>query len=354
MAKQSRSEQLDQFLDAELTRPETALPRAGAKFDAKLVALMRVASDLRGLPRETFKAKLKANLLRRGSMASKPVAAPQALKTAMDRAGAVPTGETALSKVKFIREGFRTVTLYLAVHQAAELIDFVKQAFGAEETFRGTGSAGGLHAEVRIGDSMLMIGGGGAFSGTPTPASLHFYVRDVDAAYELALRAGGTSMQAPVDQFYGDREAGVKDLAGNQWYISTNKATGYAPPGFHSVTPFLHPRGAPAMIDFLKRAFAAEETSREESPDGIVQHAIVRIGDSFVEMGEAHGDYQPMPSMFHLYVDDVDAWYARAVAAGAVAQGPPTDQPYGDRVGNVLDPFGNDWYIATHIKDVAP
>jgi PhnB protein len=80
-------------------------------------------------------------------------------------------------------------------------------------------------------------------------------------------------------------------------------------------------------------------------------HAKVRIGDSVLEMGEAHGPYQPMSSMLYLYVDDVDAWYERAVAGGATPMEEPKDQFYGDRVGAITDPFGNTWYMATHIKD---
>lgn len=253
--------------------------------------------------------------------------------------------------VKPIREGFHTITPYLIVNEAAELIDFVKQAFGAEELYRGTGTAGGIHAEVKIGDSLVMIGGGSALSRTPVPTGIHLYVKDADAVYERALQAGGTSMYGPVDQVYGDREAGVKDLSGNHWYIATHKATGHAPEGLRTVTPFLHPRGAAQLIDFLKTAFGAEEESREQSPDGVIHHATVRIGDSMIEMGDAHGQWQPMATTFFMYVDDVDSLYRRAVAAGAVSQSTPADQPYGDRVAGVTDPFDNLWYIATHIKD---
>jgi PhnB protein len=125
--------------------------------------------------------------------------------------------------VKPIREGFHTVTPYLIVQEAAQLIDFVKQAFGATELFRGTGSAGGIHAEVRIGDSMVMIGGGGAWRGEPMPATLYLYMDDVDTVYKHALEAGATSIMEPADQPYGDRLAGVKDAFGNVWYISTHK-----------------------------------------------------------------------------------------------------------------------------------
>jgi PhnB protein len=186
-------------------------------------------------------------------------------------------------RVAPIREGFHTITPYLQVFRAAELIDFVKAAFGAEERFRstGTGSAGGMHAEVRIHDSIVMIGGGGAWKGPERPSAIHLYVEDADAAYERAMRAGATSLQGPTDQPYGDREAGIQDLGGNLWYIAAHQAAGraagsYRPEGFHAVTPFFHPHGAGRLIDFLKQAFKAQEVDCFKSPEGIVHHAILR------------------------------------------------------------------------------
>ncbi|MGZ3627873.1 MAG: VOC family protein, partial [Ktedonobacteraceae bacterium] len=123
---------------------------------------------------------------------------------------------------KSIREGFHAITPYLMVRQAAELADFVKEAFDATELFRATGSAGGLHIEVRIGDSMLMIGAGGTWSGEPMPAALYLYMDDVDEVYKRRLKAGATSIMKPADQPHGDRLAGVKDAFGNVWYISTH------------------------------------------------------------------------------------------------------------------------------------
>jgi PhnB protein len=126
---------------------------------------------------------------------------------------------------KSIREGFHAVTPYLIVRDAENLVEFVKQAFAGTESYRGTGSAGGLHAEVRIGDSMVMIGGGkedGVWQGEPFPGSIYLYMDDVDAVYELALQAGATSISQPADQPYGDRVAGVTDPCGNVWYISTH------------------------------------------------------------------------------------------------------------------------------------
>ncbi|HYV07859.1 MAG TPA: VOC family protein [Blastocatellia bacterium] len=316
MANGSLIEQLDQAVEAILANPEAPLPRASARIAAEL----SIAVELRNLPRADFKARLRSDLER-------------------------TTGMTAQAPTKF-REGFHTITPYLVVNDAVGVIDFIKQAFGAQEMFR-TGTAGGWHAEVKIGDSMVMLGGSG---GTPNPTSIHLYVKDADAVYESALQAGGVSLHGPVDQPYGDREASVEDPAGNQWYIATHKATGHVPEGLRTVTPFLHPIGAPQMIDFLKRAFGAEELSRAESPDGVVHHATVKIGDSMVEMGEAHGPWQPMPTTFYLYVDDVDAWYRRALEAGATSRAEPTDQAYGDRVGGVADPFDNVWYLGSPIK----
>jgi uncharacterized glyoxalase superfamily protein PhnB len=255
-----------------------------------------------------------------------------------------------------IPRGFRTVTPYLAAVDGPALLEFTKQAFGAEEMFRAVGPAGGLHGEVRIGDSMLMVGGGipgREFSSTAKAHALHLYVPDCDAAYERALRAGAASVGEPRDQEYGERSAGVKDPAGNIWYIATHQGENYVPKGLNSVNAYLHPLRAEPVIRFLKRAFGAQEIAKYASPDGVVHHAQIRIGDSVVEMGEAHGQYQPMPTMFYLYVPDCDAVYQRALQAGATSISQPVDQPYGDRSGAVKDAFGNQWYIATHVKDVA-
>lgn len=262
------------------------------------------------------------------------------------------TPEPARGAVPGAREGFNSITPYLAVRRAAELIDFVKQAFGATETLRTTGSAGGMHVEVRIGDSMLMIGGGPGIGFEENPAAIHLYVNDVDAVYRQALKAGAISMAEPVDHEYGERGASLKDPAGNHWYIATSLSGPPVPAGFRSLTPYFHPRDAARMIPFLKQAFEADEVARYAGPDGSIVHAQLKIGDSLLEMGEAHGPYQPLPSAIYLYVADVDGTYKRALEAGATSVQRPADQPYGDRNAGVKDPFGTTWYIATHIKDV--
>jgi PhnB protein len=254
-----------------------------------------------------------------------------------------------------IPEGYRTVTPYLVAVDGPALVEFAKSAFGAEETFRAVGSAGGLHAEVRLGDSMLMMGGGipgREFRSTANTHALHIYVPDCDAAYERALQAGAISLDEPRDQEYGERSGSVKDPAGNFWYIATHKGESYTAEGLNSVNVYMHPLRAEPVITFLKRGFGAREIAKYASPDGVLHHAVIRVGDSAVEMGEAHGKYPPMPTMFYLYVPDCDAVYQRALTAGATSIAEPADQPYGDRSGAVKDVFGNTWYIATHIKEM--
>jgi len=125
--------------------------------------------------------------------------------------------------VKAIPDGYHSVTPYLVVSGVATLLDFLTQAFEAHELRRMPRPDGTImHAEVRIGDSRVMMGEpmGAA---PPMPASLYLYVNDVDAVYTRALHAGATSTSTPADQFYGDRSAGLKDPVGNQWWIATHQ-----------------------------------------------------------------------------------------------------------------------------------
>jgi PhnB protein len=268
--------------------------------------------------------------------------------------GKMPTQEA--PRVSPVPRGFRMVTPYLVAANGHSLIDFVKEAFGAEEMLRVETPVGGVHGEVRIGDSMLMMGGGipgKKFPGSLHPNALHVYVEDADAVTRQAVAAGATLIDEPRDQEYGERSGTVKDAAGNYWYIATHKGESYVPKGLHSVNPYLHPLRAEPLIAFLKRGFGAHEISKYASPDGVVHHAEIQVGDSVIEMGEAHGKYEPIPAMFYLYVPKADDVYRQVVAAGATSFQEPADQFYGDRTAAVKDNFGNIWYIATHIKDVA-
>ena len=126
------------------------------------------------------------------------------------------------------------------------------------------------------------------------------------------------------------------------------------PDGYHAVTPYLVVDGAARLIDFLEEVFDAQEVVRLAAPGGRIGHAELRIGDLLVMLGDAHGEHKPMQTMLYVYVDDADAIYQRALAAGATSVQAPIDQFYGDRSGGVKDPFGNLWWIATHIEDVPP
>ncbi len=257
--------------------------------------------------------------------------------------------------VEFIRKGFHTVTPYLIIPKAAQWIDFVRQAFGAEEYFRAKRPGAEdviMHAEVKIGESMVELADANP-QFPATPCTLLLRVSDPDAVYARAIEAGATVFDRVADHDYGSRGGTVVDASGNRWHIF-NPTPGNAIFGaFGSVTPHLYAGEPVQLIEFLQKAFGGEETYRAQMPDGRIPHAQVRIGDSIVALAGGHGAYQPMPSTLHLYVPDTDALYERALAAGATSIQPPADQPYGDRSAGVTDPFGNRWFIATHIKDVA-
>ena len=125
---------------------------------------------------------------------------------------------------KPVPEGYHSVTPYLIVQGAAKTIDFARKAFGAEMAVEPMKRPDGkiMHAELKIGDSHVMVSD--ADERHPAmPSMLYLYVPDVDSAYRRAVSAGGTSLMEPMDQFYGDRSGGVKDPAGNQWFIGTHK-----------------------------------------------------------------------------------------------------------------------------------
>ena len=305
----------DPFLELDLA-VEAMLHGGPAPAGSEWSGLLRIATRLRDLPDEEFRNRLKENIMTQTQ-----------------------------TKVNWIPEGFHTVTPYLHPANAARLIDFLKATFGAEEMGRHPDPSGRImHASVKIGDSFVEMGE----PPEPQPTSLRAYVHDVDAAYRRALDAGAASLYEPVDQPSGVRESAVKDPAGNVWFISkTLNISGYKDPGLEDVGVYLFARGAEAFVDFLVKAFGAEIIGVHRAPERGIAHADLKIGDSRVMFGEAHGQWQPMPAVLHYYVPDVDAAYRRAIEAGGKAVRPPQDQPYGERGASVDDPVGNHWYIAT-------
>jgi PhnB protein len=313
MSKQLNFDQLDQAVTEILTNRDV-MPTVDASF----ADLLTIARDLSSIPRPEFKARLRSSLERTTSMSTKTVQ---------------------------FREGFRTVTPYIFLPEAEELITFVKEVFGGVETGRSAHESGAIHSEVRIGDSMLMIGGGPSYKGRRKPVLLRVLVANCDEVYQKALDAGAVST-LEITENYGERFGCVRDRFDNQWIISTQIGPSYSEGLEHNLTTFIKVQGAARLIDFVKQAFGATELMRADGPEGQVRHSIIRMGDSIVAISDAHEE-APSPLQLYLYVPDVDDWYDRAVRAGAQPSYPPTDQAYGDRGAGVTDAWGNFWYMAT-------
>jgi PhnB protein len=125
------------------------------------------------------------------------------------------------------------------------------------------------------------------------------------------------------------------------------------PDGYHTITPALVAEGADAVLEFLKKVFGATELMVHRHANGTIWHSELQIGDSRIMLSEANEQFKGMPAAFSLYVEDVDAAYRRGTEAGGVSLREPADQFYGDRTGGVRDPAGNQWWISTHVEDVA-
>ena len=134
------------------------------------------------------------------------------------------------------------------------------------------------------------------------------------------------------------------------------------PPGMHTITPHLVCAGAAAAIEFYKEAFGAVEITRMAGPDGKLFHAMVRIGDSFLMLVDDFPDMRALgpkalggsPVTIHLSVADADASFQRATAAGATPRMPVTEMFWGARYGQVVDPFGHIWSVATQVRELTP
>ena len=134
------------------------------------------------------------------------------------------------------------------------------------------------------------------------------------------------------------------------------------PEGYRTVTPYLTIKDAARAIEFYRKAFGAQVLINMTGPEGKLMHAEIKIGDSIVmlsdecpEMGSKSPDsLKGTPTMLYLYVDNVDAFFDKAVKAGAKVERKVEDQFYGDRSGTLLDPFGHRWGVATHVEDVSP
>jgi PhnB protein len=306
---------LDQFINAILAGERPAA-------NPELAPLAQIAVRLRDLPDEGFQKRLKSDLQRRATMPA--------------------------STLTPVREGFHTITPFIAVPNAPELIDFLKRTFDARETSRHPHGEGFM-ASVKVDDTDLLIMGNPGLLGHERIGAFHVYVPDCDATFKRAVEAGATSMGEPSDTTYGERAGFVKDTAGNQWYIATHLGATPALNNLWNVTPFAHLSSVRKYIEFLTSVMGAKELVVHEH-GGRVVYAAAQIGDAVLEMGESPN---PLPSGFYLFVEDCDAVYQRALEAGATSLWPPTDQTYGDRTAGLVDPFGYQWIAATRIRSGA-
>lgn len=325
-----------------------------------------------------------------------------------------PAAEPAPEPVAPIPEGYFTLTPALLVQDVDAAVAFYTTAFGAEKQHAMPGPDGTtMHAEVKIGDSRIMIAKEDLAQNQKspatlgdTPATLMMYVDDVDAVFAAAVGAGAAELMPVEEQFWGDRYGELVDPSGHKWALATHvedltpeqmgqraqlamppadgkkkkpkkakkgppkwkeiagtPATDPTPDDYHTVTVSLTTSDANAAIAFYKAAFGAQDkTPPMAGPDGKVMHAELTIGDSVLMLHDEHpamGSKSATtlggsPVSLHMYTADVDAAFAQATGAGGTEVMPLANMFWGDRFGVVLDPAGFAWGVASRVEIVPP
>src|SRR5256885_4128891 len=316
MPKRSLTDQLDQAIERMLARPHGELP----EVDGSLASLLQIARQLRDLPRENFKPSLKSDLERTLSMATarQPIAAV--------RTFASPR---------------------LSYKSAAKAIKFYEKAFGAKESWRFETESGIGHAEIMIGDSTVMLceewPEGGRYSAETlgqSPVSMTINVPDVDAFVEHAVAAGAKLTGPITDQFYGHRDGTLLDPFGYAWNVYTVKeeisaeemhrrfrttmpvpkkpVVAPVPKGYRTVTPYLVAQDGPALLEFAKQAFGAEETFRTVGSAGRPP-SEGRIGGFMLVVGGGVScpefELNSHVPAIHNFVGEVDALFLESLWA---------------------------------------
>ena len=180
-------------------------------------------------------------------------------------------------------------------------------------------------------------------------------VDNLESAY-TELKEQGATFRNEIVEGKGGKQVLLQDSSGNliELFESTRpKQVQPIPDGYHTVTPFLLVKEADQLIEFIKNAFGGTVDYMMKSDDGKIRHSTVKIGDSLIMISSGTEQYQPMPCMLHLYVEDVDSVYEQAIRAGSQSLREPEDQFYGDRSAGVQDKWNNQWWLATHIEDVS-
>lgn len=330
-----------------------------------------------------------------------------------------PQPVATVAPVKPIPEGYFELTPSITVVGVDAAVEFYVRAFAAQKLFTLPGPDGKtMHAEVKIGDSILMIdeenlqqGSRGPLAIGGSPATLMIYTASADDTVATATAAGATVLMPVEEQFWGDRYGRLSDPFGHQWAVATHvedltpeqmnergalamaamdpkaaakakrgakrakkgqppawkavagtPATSPTPAPYHTVTVAYVLHDAAAAIAFYKAAFGAVEKARMAMPDGKLMHAelafggsVLMISDESPQMGtKSAKTLGGSPVSLMFYTPDVDAVFAKATGAGAQVAMPVSDMFWGDRFGMVAGPDGFAWGVATHTIDLTP
>lgn len=357
--------------------------------------------------------KFQAKILSLLALAPLACGAPKADTAKPEPAPAPAPAPVVKAPVKPIPDGFFVLTPQITVKGVDAAVEFYGKAFGAQKVYVMAGPDGKtMHAEIKIGDSVVMIeeenlehGAKGPLTLGGSPASLMVYSPNADQMAATAVAAGAKLEMPVADMFWGDRYGALVDPFGQKWAVGTHvedltpeqmkersallfpakpkkgkakepkpgqepwrKVVGTptktpVPTGYHTVTPAIVVANATQAIEFYKTAFGASESEgRMLMPDGRVMHAELVFGDSKLMISDAfpeHGgksatDLGGSPVALHFYTPDADAVFTKVTGAGAKQIMPLTDMFWGDRYGAAIDPSGFQWGVATHVEDVNP
>jgi len=322
------------------------------------------------------------------------------------------TVEPEKAPVEPIPAGYLALTPHLTVQGVDAAVDYYVKVFAAEKLFAIPGAEGKtMHAQIRIGDSILMIEEENVEQGLKspltlggTPATLMMYVEDVDAAFATAIGAGAKESLPVTEMFWGDKYGVLMDPSGHRWALATRvedltpeqmkeraaianqptkktkkkpkkpvppawkaiagtPAADPTPAPYHSVTLALTTSDAKGAIAFYKAAFGAQDKDVPmEMPDGKIAHAELTIGDSILMLtdefpdqgGTSAATLGGSPVAVHMYTADVDAAFATATGAGGTQVQPVTAKFWGDKIGLLTDPAGFTWSLASRVEELTP
>lgn len=258
--------------------------------------------------------------------------------------------------------GKEKIAVRYIVNDVEESIAYYKNHLGFQVDFH---PAPGFAALARENLTLFINqpGAGGAgqkmSDGTiPEPGGwnrIHIPVDDIESLYQK-LQRDGAEFRNKLIEGIGGKQLLLKDPSGNLIELfesNQKKEVSYIPNGYHSVTPFIATDRPKELIDFLCSAFQGTVADMMKSDDSVIRHATVKIGDSLIMISNGLELYGPAPMVLHLYVENVDATYERALKHGAKSLQAPHDEFYGDRRSGVEDKWGNKWWLATHKENLS-